>query len=362
MSPRRSIAATARTARGHAATVSARIGLFILHAARQAGLDAQALARDAGFDIARATEPDARIALALEQRLWDLAAERGGDRCFGLHAAAQLHVGAFDVLDYAVRSAPDLTEALARLVRYNRLVHDVAEFHRHDAGATCVLEHRFRDPALTPGRQAAEFTLASIVAIAAQLTGEPLRAQAVAFSHAAPDATERQALAAFFGVTPRFGAPCNQLVLNAADLRRAVRGADAGLSRIVTAHADQMLQALPAAAPGHEPLVRQLREVLAANLAHGAVTLAGAARALHLSERTLQRRLDEAGTRFTDLVDEVRKDMALRYVRDPRLALGEVAYLLGFAEPSPFHRAFRRWTGRTPLAVRREAVASPALH
>ena len=102
--------------------------------------------------------------------------------------------------------------------------------------------------------------------------------------------------------------------------------------------------------------------MLAANLAHGAVTLAEAARALHLSERTLQRRLDEAGTRFTELVDEVRKDMALRYVRDPRLALGEVAYLLGFAEPSPFHRAFRRWTGRTPLAVRREAVASRALH
>ena len=74
-----------------------------------------------------------------------------------------------------------------------------------------------------------------------------------------------------------------------------------------------------------------------------------------MSERSLQRRLEAEGTRFAALVDAVRKDLALRYLADPRLALGEVAYLLGFAEPSPFHRAFKRWTGTTPAAMRRGA-------
>jgi AraC-like DNA-binding protein len=74
---------------------------------------------------------------------------------------------------------------------------------------------------------------------------------------------------------------------------------------------------------------------------------------LHVSERSLQRRLDAEGTSFAQLVDEVRRDLALRYVADARIALGEVAYLLGFAEPSPFYRAFKRWTGMTPSAARR---------
>lgn len=83
------------------------------------------------------------------------------------------------------------------------------------------------------------------------------------------------------------------------------------------------------------------------------MTLRQVAQRLHLSERSLQRRLDAEGTRFADLVDEVRRELALRYIADERLALGEVAYLLGFAEPSPFHRAFKRWTGTTPTAARR---------
>lgn len=78
------------------------------------------------------------------------------------------------------------------------------------------------------------------------------------------------------------------------------------------------------------------------------------AQRLHQSERSLQRRLAAEGCRFAELLDQVRRELAQRYIADPRLALGEVAYLLGFAEPSPFHRAFRRWTGMTPTAARRQ--------
>lgn len=330
--------------------VAARIGAFVVQAAAARGVDAGRLMADAGLAAAALADPEARMPLAVEERLWTLAAERCGDPLFGLRAAQAIRPGTFDVLDYAVRTAPDLRSALQRLARYNRLVHDLASFVLVPVEGGLRVEHRFDAAGVTPCRQAAEFTLASLVVVATQIGGAPVRAQAVAFAHSAGG--DAEAYRAVFGVAPRFDAPVSCLVLADAVLDRAVPAADPGLSRIVTAHAEQLLAAH---APLHEPTATQVRRLLAEAMANGPPTLRQVAARLHLSERSLQRRLDEEGTRFAALVDGVRRELALRYVADPRLALGEVAYLLGFAEPSPFHRAFKRWTGTTPTAVRRAA-------
>ena len=71
-----------------------------------------------------------------------------------------------------------------------------------------------------------------------------------------------------------------------------------------------------------------------------------------MSERTLQRRLKDEGVTFAALVDEVRPDLARMYLADPKLAIFEVAFLLGYSEPSAFNRAFRRWTGTSPSDFR----------
>ncbi|MBL8348159.1 MAG: AraC family transcriptional regulator [Rubrivivax sp.] len=332
--------------------VSARIGALIVQVAAVRGVDAKALMTEAGFDPAWLHDAEARMPLAVEECLWNGAAARTGDPLFGLRAAQSLRPGAFDVLDYAVRTAPDLRSALQRLVRYNRLVHDLATFDLVPRGETLRVEHRF-DGATRPCRQAAEFTLASIVVVASQIGGEPVQALAVEFAHAAPEGGV-EPFRQVFGVPPRFGAPVSCVVLAREVVDRPVPAADPGLSRIVMAHAEQLLAALAAARPAKdERIAAQVSRQLAEGMAHGPMTLGQVAQRLHLSERSLQRRLDAEGTRFADLLDEVRRELALRYIADERLALGEVAYLLGFAEPSPFHRAFKRWTGKTPAAARR---------
>jgi AraC-like DNA-binding protein len=332
----------------HDPHVSARIGALIIQVASARGVDAERLMTAAGFVPDWMADAQARMPLAVEEQLWNRAAELTGDMHFGLHAAAAIRPGAFDVLDYAVRTAPDLRTALQRLARYNRLVHDLASFEFVPAGDAVRIEHRFEDPGVRPCRQASEFTLASLVVVASQIGGQPVQALAVEFAHAAVgDAVSFRAV---FGVTPRFDAPVSCLVLSGAVLDRPLPAADPGLSRIVTAHADQLLAAH---APPRDALASQVRRQLAEGMANGPMTLKQLAQRLHLSERSLQRRLEAEGTRFAQLVDEVRRELALRYIADQRLALGEVAYLLGFAEPSPFHRAFKRWTGTTPSVARR---------
>ncbi|MBX3601839.1 MAG: AraC family transcriptional regulator [Rubrivivax sp.] len=331
--------------------VSARIGALVIDVASARGVELQRLMAEAGFDPAWLDDPEARMPLPVEEALWNRAAALSGDPLFGLHAAATVRPGAFDVLDYAVRTAPDLRSALQRLARYNRLVHDLASFALVEDGDRVRVEHRFEGGGLRPCRQASEFTLAALVVVARQISGAPLRLLAVEWAHAAPDgvADATAAYAAVFGVVPLFDRPVSCVTVRAADLQRAVPAADPGLARIVTAHAEQLLAAR---APAGDTVAARVRQALAAEMANGPLTLARVAGALHLSTRSLQRRLDAEGTRFAELVDEVRRELALRYVADRRLALGEVAFLLGYAEPSPFHRAFRRWTGTTPAALR----------
>jgi AraC-like DNA-binding protein len=330
--------------------VSARVGALIVRAATALGADLEHLLAATGFDPAVLNDPDARMSLVQEEALWQQAVRQTGDPAFGLHAAEGLRPGAFDVLDYAVRTAPDLREALQRLVRYHRLVHDLAVFTVSEApGHGARIEHRFAVPGLQPCRHALEFKFASVLVIGAQVTGAPLHALDVSFPHPAPASLDEYRRV--FGVEPVFMAPAATLTLGP-DLLSRPLAADAGLSRIVVEHAERLLQARQRETGD---LAARVSRCLAEGLAHGPPSLSAMARQLHMSERSLQRRLEAEGTRFAALVDAVRKDLALRYMADSRLALGEVAYLLGFAEPSPFHRAFKRWTGTTPAAMRRAA-------
>lgn len=341
-------------ARAQSPRVLARIALMVLAVAGERGLAAPVLLARAGLaeDAPLAwAQPDATLPLADETRLWLAAAEALGDPGLGLRAARQIRAGQFDVLDYAVRTAPTLREALQRLARYNALVHDVAQFDLQPQGQTLRVVHGFIPGMGQPCAPASEFTLASLVVVAGQLAGSPVWPLAVQFAHPAPaDVSLHRAV---FGQLPAFGAAASALVFDVAELDRPLPGADPGLSRIVTAHAEQLLAQRPAA---DLPLAAQVSRQMAERLAQGTPTLAEVAAALHLSERSLQRKLAQAQTCFADLLEQLRRELALRYVADPHLALGEVAYLLGFAEPSPFHRAFRRWTGCTPAEARRRAL------
>lgn len=333
--------------------ISAMIGAMIVHVAAARGVDPAAMRAATGFDPARGLDPDARISLAEENLLWEEAARRTGDDAFGLHAAELLRPGAFDVLDYAVRTAPTLRASVERLARYNRLVHEVAEFSIRDREDVMRIEHGFRGTGPSQCRQSAEFTIASLVVIGTQILGEPLRPRAVEFHHGASASPETAAEhRRVFGVAPRFAMPMNALEIDRALSQRPLQ-VDAALSRLVERHAESLLAALP---PRTASTADRVRRALSSALNEGDVTLARVAAQLRMSERSLQRRLASEGESFDAIVDALRRELALRYLADPRIAVAEVAYLLGYSEPSPFHRAFKRWTGRTPAEARR-AVA-----
>ncbi len=331
--------------------MSARIGALILHSAAASGAHPAAMEAEADFIASSALSPDARMSLATETALWAAGERLSGDVDLGLHTAERLQPGAFDVLDYVVRTASTLRIAVQRVGRYNRLEHDVAEFSIHDEGERARIVHAFRGghpgQSLGQHRHSIEFTLASLAVIGRQLTGGPFAPTSVAFCHPAPASTSEHARV--FGVSPRFSAPANVFEVRTAEFDRPLPGADQRLWRVIERHAESLLAARP---DPTESLAARVARDVTTSLGEGPPTLADVARRFHMSERSLQRRLRDEGVRFDALVESLRRELALSYLSDRKMAISEVAFLLGYSEPSAFHRAFKRWTGTTPSELR----------
>lgn len=275
------------------------------------------------------------------------AAEASRIAAFGLRLAERFPRGGYGVLEYACRTAPTVRAALERLVRYVCLLNELVSVRLEESGDEAIIEQRFPEGVLPAHGHLGEFFVATLLVGARTLADAacvPRRAWFVA--EGSPD---EGALRAFLGTRELgFGRRGNGVALPRAFLDRPLRGADPALLALLDRQAEQLLGGQPARGRTAE-LVR--RRVLAA-FAHGLPSVTEIAAELGMSARTLQRRLGEEGASFAGVMDDVRHELAVRYVGEKGRPLGEIAFLLGYAELSPFLRAFKRWTGKTPGALR----------
>jgi AraC-like DNA-binding protein len=327
-------------------TVSTRSVRPVIERLRALALDAEAVLTSAGCQPAALGDPDGRISHATALAVWQEAVRCAGDDFFGIHAAEQIRAGAFDVLDYATRSSATLGEGLQRLVRYQRILHNAAVVQLSVDGDSVRLTHALPGDAGELPRHTAEFIVAAWVVVARQATGTDFSPVEVTFRHSAPaDRTEHER---FFRAPIRFNSSANGVVLARSLLDLPLVKSDPGLCAVLERHMGELLEKVPQSTS----FGARVRQLVVKDLSTSPPDATAVARKLHMSRRTLQRLLRAEGTTFTELVDALRHDLAMRYLREPAVAIAEVAFLLGFSEASAFHRAFRRWQGTTPAAYR----------
>jgi AraC-like DNA-binding protein len=326
--------------------VSVRSVQPVLARLRALGIEADVVLSAAGVAPAILNDADARIPHRLALGVWCEAVRRSGDDAFGIHAAEGIRPGAFDVLDYATRSSATLAEGLARLVRYHRILHDAAVVQLSVNGDRARLTHALPDHAGELPRHTAEFIVAAWVVVARQATGMDFAPLDVSFRHSPPpDLREHERL---FRAPIRFDSAANGLVLPRTTLDLPLLKSDPGLCAVLERQMGELLERLPRTTS----FSVRVGQMVGKDLSTAAPSATAAARKLHMSRRTLQRLLQAEGTTFSELVDGLRRDLATRYLREPAIAIAEVAFLLGFSEASAFHRAFKRWHGVTPAAYR----------
>ena len=321
--------------------------LHLAHAARW-GVSRAELLREARLDEAQLRDPDARVPRAAIVRLWHAVAARVPDPAFGLRLGADARAREFGLVGYTLAFSPTVGAALQRLTRYDRLLSDalVVALEAADAGTWVRLDV---EPALRAFRPAADFRLAAVLAVCREIAAAPIAPLTVQFPYRRP--ADVREYARFYRAPLAFGALATAFLLRPDDLARPVVASDATLTGYLDPLAAQRLAVLG----GQDTLRDRVRQVLWSALSAGVPALEGVGRGLGLSPRTLQRRLRAEGTTFSAVLTQLRHDLALPLLRDGRLAVAEVAFLLGYEDPSAFHRAFRRWARRSPRAFRRAA-------
>lgn len=327
--------------------VSVKIFQLILVGATARGVDPRALLAAAGVSGTDLTDPDGRLPRTAELRMWTEAARLADDECFGLHLSERLTADGMGPLGFAARSSATLGEAYQRVGRFLRLlVHGpVVELHEEGHGAR--LRHRPPATVPAPSRHAVEFLLGTLVHMARRGLGPGFQPRAAHLRHAAP--SRMHAHHELFGRGVRFEQEHDEIVLDRSVLAHPQPLAEPALAEVLDQHITSLLRA----APTERSFLEHVDAALVAELERGEPSVAAVATRLHMSPRTLQRRLRQEGTSLSDRLDRIREGLATRHLSEPTRSIGEVAFLLGFSEVSTFHRAFKRWTGLTPVAYRR---------
>jgi AraC-like DNA-binding protein len=330
-----------------APTVLGSLALMLVQALEARGLEGRALAARAGIDPAMLDDPNYRYPIAATTRLWRLAVEATGDPCFGLWASRFVSQTTFHAFGFALIASRTLREAFERFVRYGRLVSDVAEIQLRRVGEREQVRFVPFKGQPRPADEAIDATLCLIVRLARMLSGGKVSPVAVRLERPEPSTSEP--FRKVFRVPVQFGQRENVLEFAASDLDKGLPTGNAELAR----HNDELV-ARYLARIDYAHVCNRLRGWLIEQLAGGEPTEEAAARALGMSLRNMQRRVQEEGTTYREVLSRTREEMARAYLEEGRTSVTEIALLVGFGDTSSFSRAFRRQTGLSPRAYSRE--------
>lgn len=321
----------------------------MLDACARLGLDPAQILQAAKLDAAAIEDPDARISIEQAGALWQKAYELSKDPNLALHAIEVLPFGAYRVIDFLAASAPTIGAAIAKVSDYFPLINDVVRlpYEVGERDVTFRVEAPSRPGLIT--RPYAEYTLAAVFLRTRLATNQRFPLIRVDFSQPRPaDVSEHERI---FECPVQFDAPACRLVIAREVWDTPRTGTNPALFAVLDTHARMLLDQRPQ----DVETVRRVRHAIEGELRGGNPRLESVAKQLAMSPRTLQRRLKDEGVVFNDLLDDLRFRAAKTYLAQRDIAGAEVAYLLGFAEPSSFNHAFKRWSGQTPTEYRRLA-------
>jgi AraC-like DNA-binding protein len=314
------------------------------------GVDPALLCERLGIAADAASRDEVLVPATTVRELFDAAADALGEPFLALRLPAEMPLRRYGLAELAARSSATLREGLVRMARYASLVYPGIECTLEEADGEARWTQRTPGHARGLGRHPHEYGLAYVLSHAREQTGSPFAASRVWFAHARPP--DLAPLYRFFATRELdFGAEASGFAFSLGELEHPMKGDDPRLLATAEDLAELALRAQPRAgafAAFASIVAARLEPVLTDDASIEAV-----ARGLHMSPRTLQRRLDEEGTRFSEVVDSVRERLAREWLRDESRTLSEIGYALGFADLATFSRAFKRWTGKPPGAWRR---------
>lgn len=310
------------------------------------GGNAETVLHRAGIDVSWLTDPTLPLDLAAYVQMMEESAAQTGNGNFGLWYGQQFQPQNLGLIGGITLAAPTLLsalEALAGLFPYHQQVTHTAF---REAGGMVALEYRILDGAILARRQDAELTMGMFVNVLRSVFGPTWAPEEVHFEHPRPEQAQEHARA--FQAPLHWGQRTNALIFKRPAEDIAMPGADIKqMDRLRR----QLLHAAHGSA-GEVPLIRRVQAEIRSRLVDGTPYIEDVAEALDIRRWTLQRALADEGVSFSDMVEQVRHQLARLYVQQTHVPIADIAFLLGYSEISAFSRAFTRWFDRSPRQFR----------
>lgn len=315
-------------------------------AMKEHNIDVEQALERCEINAAEMQDQETRIATDKFARLMDYCNKQIGSKAFSISVANHYYSGMFHALGYAMMSSNSMHDAFERLARYKRVVSNTCRLHLHEDGDDLVFDmeiFKYEDS----GRAALtdsliEAFLATVVSFAREMVGQEVSPTKVLLTRSAGE-QDNHYLNEFFNAPVIFNAEHNGLVFpkDVADQRLLV-----GNSMITQVH-EQVLDDLLSRIDRND-LIYRIKNKIYEQLPMGAPSQQDMASYLGMSLRNLQRKLQEKDTGYKEILEATRKRLALDYLAQRHLSFSEISYLVGFSSVANFHRAFKRWTGKTP--------------
>ena len=282
-----------------------------------------------------------RYALDDVVKLWHTVIQQCGADDFGLRMGSTMTPSHLNIVSYIVLNSPTLLDGLNKAQRYYRLISDGGTLSIERQGATALLIYKAKPEHEAFHGQQLHAAIATLHNVLNWVLGQQYQPLFISLCQAKPENADTL-FKPYFDCPVRFSQSHNAIHIDP-QLFELQQLNDQGLSMLHEEFAERQLKALS------ESSWRQRTEVLVKScLSQGEIDRQWIAEQLNVSARTLQRRLAEENHQFQDIVDGLRKEHAIDYLAQQTLSQEDIAGLLGYAEPSAFYRAFKRWTGKTP--------------
>lgn len=308
------------------------------------GLDPDPLFRAEGLELAWPLPAGARLPYDQVDAVRARAVEATGDPAMGLRIADCAHPSQLGALGYAVLASTTLREAFERMRRYVRVLNDQGHIALEEDGDALILWLSVAQPSRMQ-RVREDAQMAFVLSLCRMNVGPGFQPRWVAFRHEAP--SNLAPYETLFRCPLRFGTEHNGIAVDRQAADRPLPSANPVLASMSERIVDQRLAKLD-----RDNVLGRVRGVMMEQLPSGRITDESVAEALHMTPRTLHRKLRVEGESFRSLLTTLRQDLARQYIADETLTLTEITFLLGFSEMSSFSRAFKNWNGVAPSVAR----------
>jgi AraC-like DNA-binding protein len=318
--------------------------LAYLHALK-ANLDVAPLLRKAGLTRQQIDNPAVRVSVKSQISLLNLVATGLGDELLGFHLAHDFDLREIGMLYYITASSETLGDALQRASRYSRITNEALHLGYHE-NRDIVIRFEYVDVARHQDRHQIEFFMIALLRLVRHLSGHHLLPTRVNLTHYRSGF--HPAFKSCFGCDVAFGSEVDEIAFPVAVRPMPLASADPFLNAMLIDVCEKMHVDRPRPAA----LRASVENEIAPLLPHGNARASEIARKLGMSQRTLARRLAAEGSSFAGILDEMKRDLAKRYLMEAELPITTIAWLLGYQEVSAFTHASKRWTGKTPRQMR----------